>query len=265
MGHEETKQRLGEAVAALATDEGFQRWLRLRTCTTIGRYSLYNQLLIAHQDEDATRVAGYRSWQKEGRQVTKGEKAIWILAPLKRTWSEADTDTGELRSFTRLLGFTAVPVFDIHQTTGPDLPEYRISPNGTSAAHWEERLVGLAATQGICVEWKDTGSADGYYSPSDNLIVLSDRLEVNGRVHCLVHELVHASGIGYKEFGRETAELIAETATAIVCAELGLDAIEESSFYLVSWAAGDTEKALKHLQVADQIARKLERQLGLRN
>ena len=90
MSHTETKERLVQAVAALGSDEGFQRWLRLRTCTTIGRYSIYNQLLIAHQMEEATRVAGYRAWQREGRQVKKGAKAIWVFAPVKKTWNEPD-------------------------------------------------------------------------------------------------------------------------------------------------------------------------------
>ena len=83
MSHAKTKERLSQAVAALGSDEGFKRWLRLRTTTTIGRYSIFNQLLIADQREDATRVAGYRAWQREGRQVRKGEKAIWVFAPIE--------------------------------------------------------------------------------------------------------------------------------------------------------------------------------------
>lgn len=73
MSHTETRERLSQAVAALASDEGFQRWLRLRTTTTIGKYSIYNQLLIADQMEAATRVAGYKAWLREGRQVRKGD------------------------------------------------------------------------------------------------------------------------------------------------------------------------------------------------
>ena len=145
--HDQTKKRLMQAVAALGSDEGFQRWLRLRTTTTIGRYSIYNQLLIAHQQEDATRVAGYRAWQREGRQVKKGARAIWVFAPIKRTWNETDEE-GNLRSYVRLAGFTCVPVFDISQTTGPDLPTYGISPNGNSAGRWLERFKGMPPPKG---------------------------------------------------------------------------------------------------------------------
>ena len=262
MSHTETKERLMQAVAALGSDEGFQRWLRLRTTTTIGRYSIYNQLLIAHQQDDATRVAGYRAWQREGRQVKKGAKAIWVFAPIKRTWNETDEE-GNLRSYVRLAGFTCVPVFDISQTMGPELPTFSISPNGNSAGKWLERLQGYAATQGILVQVRDTGTAEGYYSPKDNLICLSERLDTDGMVHCLTHELVHAAGIGYKDLGREAAEIITETAATIICAELGLSTVEQSSFYLMSWAQGDIDKVLHHLKAADEIARKVEAGLNL--
>ena len=262
MGHTETKERLTQAVAALGSNEGFQRWLRIRTTTTIGRYSIYNQLLIAHQMDEATRVAGYRAWQREGRQVKKGEKAIYIFAPLKRTWNETDEE-GNLRSYVKLAGFTCVPVFDVSQTTGPELPTYTISPNGNLMGRWLERLQGYAATQGIMVEVKDTGSAEGYFSPKDNLICLSEKLDTDGKVHCLVHELVHAAGIGYKDFGREAAEIITETAANIVCAELGLCTVEQSSFYLMAWAQGDIDEVLRHLRAADEVAKRVETGLGL--
>lgn len=261
-GHEQTKERLIQAVAALASDEGFQSWLRLRTTTTIGRYSIYNQLLIAHQMENATRVAGYRAWQREGRQVKKGEKAIWVFAPIKKTWNEIDEE-GNLRSYVRLTGFTCVPVFDISQTTGPELPTYQISPNGDSTGRWLERLQGYAATLGILVQVIDTGSAEGYYSPKENLICLSERLDTDGMVHCLVHELVHAHGVSYKDFDRQSAEILTETAATIICAELGLSTVKESSFHLLSWAQGDIDKILQHLKAADEIARRVETGLGL--
>ena len=261
---EEAKSRLVQAVTALASDEGFRRWLRLRIKAGIGRYSIYNQLLIAYQRENATRVAGYRAWQREGRQVHKGEKALWILAPLKRSWQETDPATGEERSCVSLVGFTWVPVFDISQTTGPDIPSYSISPTGHTAAGWLERLTGYAATQGIMVEIKDTGSADGYFSPQENLICLSDRLDTDGLVHCLVHELVHAAGIGYREWGRQSAEIITETAATIICAEIGLCTVEQSSFYLMAWADGDVEVVLRHLKAADEVAERVEVGLGLR-
>jgi antirestriction protein ArdC len=261
--HDQTKERLVQAVAALGSDEGFQRWLRIRTTTTMGRYSVYNQLLIADQMEEATRVAGYRAWQREGRQVRKGERAIFVFAPIKRTWNEADED-GNLKSYVALSGFTCIPVFDISQTSGPELPTYSISPNGHTMRDWLTRLQGYAATIGVEVKVTNTGTADGYFSPRENLICLSDRLDIDGMTHCLVHELVHAAGIGYRELGVKAAEVIAETACYIIAAEMGLDTVQQSSFYLMSWAQGDIDEILKHLKAADEVAKKVETGLGLR-
>ncbi|MCQ2511595.1 MAG: ArdC-like ssDNA-binding domain-containing protein, partial [Lachnospiraceae bacterium] len=60
-------------------DENFRQWLD--TCSKFHNYSLNNTLLIAMQRPDATAVAGMTTWNKMGRKVTKGSKAIKILAP----------------------------------------------------------------------------------------------------------------------------------------------------------------------------------------
>jgi antirestriction protein ArdC len=129
---------------------------------------------------------------------------------------------------------------------------------------WLTRLQGHAATIGIEVKVTETGAADGYFSQRDNLICLSDRLDIDGMTHCLVHELVHAAGIGYRELGVKAAEIITETAANIICAEMGLCTSEQSSFYLMSWAQGDIDEILKHLKAADEVAKKVEAGLGLR-
>src|SRR6056297_636114 len=47
-------------------------------------YSLNNTALIYHQRPTAQFLKGYRGWQKLGRQVKKGERAIQIFAPVSR-------------------------------------------------------------------------------------------------------------------------------------------------------------------------------------
>ena len=56
--------------------------------------------------------------------MNKGERAIWILAPRTRRVEEEDAD-GSKTSRTIVTGFTAVPVFNITQTEGPELPGRR--------------------------------------------------------------------------------------------------------------------------------------------
>src|SRR5580704_17876197 len=49
---------------------------------SLRRLSFRNQLLITLQRPDATCVATYGAWQKAGRQVRKGERALTIFAPV---------------------------------------------------------------------------------------------------------------------------------------------------------------------------------------
>ena len=67
-------QQLEAGVAAIQTSEDFKRYLR--TAATFHAYSPNNVVLILAQKSEATRVAGYKTWQGLGRQVKKGEKAI---------------------------------------------------------------------------------------------------------------------------------------------------------------------------------------------
>ena len=59
-------------------------------------------MLIARQKPDATNVAGLRTWNSLGRFVRRGEKGIFILAPMvgnkrnKDENSEQNTDAKEI-------------------------------------------------------------------------------------------------------------------------------------------------------------------------
>ncbi len=78
---EELLKKLEEGVEAFMTSDRFKDYLK--TMAKFTSYSINNQILIALQRPDATCCAGYRAWQtKFGRQVKKGEKAIYILAPV---------------------------------------------------------------------------------------------------------------------------------------------------------------------------------------
>src|SRR5581483_10692184 len=95
--HDGARDALANAVAELATTDGFRRWLDARQL--FHDYSLNNTLLIVSQRPNASQVAGYRAWQAIGRQVRKGEKGITILAPMV---VKAKDDEGEGR---RVIGF----------------------------------------------------------------------------------------------------------------------------------------------------------------
>ena len=101
-----------KAVEQLRSSEGWQRWLATRR--HVHCYSLINQLLIAMQRPDATRVAGFRAWLKLGYCVQCGERAIRIWVPISPSckqlekWERADSDPAERPRTCFRLG----PVFD---------------------------------------------------------------------------------------------------------------------------------------------------------
>ena len=80
--------------------------------------SFGNIMLIARQKPDATNVAGLRTWNSLGRFVKRGEKGIFILAPMvgRRSAKDVATDEASEDATTEgqrtLYGFRAVYVFD---------------------------------------------------------------------------------------------------------------------------------------------------------
>ena len=214
----ESRELIESAARELLTSDGWRRYAEVRAA--FHRYSANNCMLIAMQRPDASRVAGFRKWQELGRQVRKGEHAIRILAP--HTFKSTDPDTGD--DVDRVY-FRAVAVFDVAQTEGDPLPEAPCEPlTGDSHAAMLPRLERFADSIGWTVESGDTGNADGWAMPREQRIRISDSLlEPNRRVRTLVHELIHALGIGYREHGREVAEVLTETAAFVACRSLGLD------------------------------------------
>jgi hypothetical protein len=75
-------------------------------------------MLIARQKPDATNVAGLRTWNSLGRFVKRGEKDIFILAPMvgRRGTKDVSTDESSEDATTEgqrtLYGFRVVYVFD---------------------------------------------------------------------------------------------------------------------------------------------------------
>ena len=67
--------RIGDGVRSVWESEAWERWLD--TLAKFHDYSLNNSVLIAMQMPEATRVASYRSWQRDfGRHVKRGERGI---------------------------------------------------------------------------------------------------------------------------------------------------------------------------------------------
>ena len=83
-------QQLADGVAAIRDGQAWADWLNV--AGKFHTYSFGNQLLIVAQKPQASMVAGYQAWAAMGRQVRKGEKALWILAPVTRRGPRPDAD-----------------------------------------------------------------------------------------------------------------------------------------------------------------------------
>lgn len=263
----EQREKLEGAVRELMSGEGWQRWLETRA--KFYRYSFYNTLLIAVQKPGATNVAGARKWQNEfKRHIIKGEKAIWILAPLFKNVKEVNPETGKEEEVKKLIGWKDVPVFDISQTDGEPLPEPPLKPlDGDSHAEFLPMLEKFAETLGSSVSYMPINDphTGGWFEPDSKRIVIKKNTAPNQQVHTLIHEIAHALGVTYTDYTREDAEVIVESATYIAARSVGLDTGPYALGYIGVWGQNNDLKALqKFAKVVDEVAAKLEAAMALK-
>ncbi len=204
---------LAEAVDDAQTSEEFQAWLDVQS--QFHDYSYRNTLLIKQQCPDATRVAGYRTWQNEFNRYVRGvESAIWIWVPIITKQcpecgdslgyhenTDCDYDESPPEEWPKgLVSFRPAPVFDISQTEGEDPPSLDTCERG-DADKLLPAVLGAAEDVGVEVElvpneeWR-YGDAKGvcHESPDgESPIVEVLRQDSDAAVaSTLVHEYAHA-------------------------------------------------------------------------
>lgn len=270
------REQMREAVEALRTSEGWQRWLKVRR--HFHDYSFDNQLMIAMQLGHATRVAGFRRWLEIGYAVQKGEHAIRIWAPCRpskkqvKRWREAGTKPEEEpRIFFRL-----VPVFDASQVA--PLPDFPGEPMPLEPPHEPIGGDGLSDRVPVLVEFADSlelevaielvpGAASGYHEPATGRIVVEDvgpAFTANAQVSVLVHELAHALvRIDRREddpkLDYASEEVVVESVAYSVCASLGLDSGGSAVLYVAGWAEGlEGDPIEAYAALIDRLARRIE-------
>ncbi len=224
--------QLTDGVRGLTTSDEWRRYLDFQG--RFHHYSYSNVLLIAVQNSEATRVAGFNTWRKLERFVRKGEKAIWILAPM--VYKDADARTGETDTVIR--GFKFVPVFDVSQTEGEELPSICHRLEGDDPGGLYDELLTMAQSIGFTVEDYDfAGSTNGDCSHARRRIRIRTGNSAAQRVKTLTHEISHAMLHNHFQ-DRAVAELEAESVAFVVCQALGLDSGDYSFGYVATWAGG---------------------------
>ena len=245
---EEFTSDLCQQLAAGANPDLMKRWLD--QVGMFHKYSRHNQLLIWGQMPQATMINSYKRWQKLGRQVIKGTKAIYVLAPRTYTNTEEDAETGEEKTRSGMY-FVGVPVFDISQTDGDPLDNLYGDLEGARAVY--DAAKQFAQANGISVEEVALdGFADG--AASDGLIELDTRAvkgSTDGRALCtILHELAHQHlhvGPDAEETSREIEELEAEAVAYTCIRHYGYEPNEMSALYITTWG-GDVEKVQQSME-----------------
>jgi hypothetical protein len=237
-------ETIDTAIAKLAAElaEGHTaEYLRLLTFwSRFHRYSHGNVLLIMNQRTDATQIAGYRTWQRLGRQVKQGAQAITIWCPIIR--QVPDPETG--LPIDTCLGFHPCPVFaaedlvDIESNPLPTL--WRALPDDTEALYTD--LQARIDASGFQVEERRLPRGRQGMTSPDGVITVARGLDSRNRIMVLLHELAHALEHFREERAettREQKELEAESASAVVCAILGIEHPTARDYILMY--AGDVE------------------------
>jgi len=237
----DARARLAEAVERMADSETFAAWLRARA--TFHDYSFGNVCLIVSQRPDATKVAGYKAWQKLGRQVRKGEHGIRILAPCR---VKATSDNGDASY--RVAGLRSVSVFDVAQTAEEPLPELEYRPlEGDAPTDMVDLLAKVAANARLRVAYRlpEIAGARGYLRRSESLIVIDTDQSPAMQAKVFAHELGHYFDpwlIQHPDtYGarRGDCEAVAESVAYVVAARFGLDAGASAIGYVTSWTEGN--------------------------
>lgn len=259
----EILERLEAGVAELTSSEDWKRALEFSA--KFYAYSFYNTMAIFTQFPDATRVAGFKAWQKLGRQVRKGSKGIAILAPCKVKIKEEERDEKDSSTY-KLVGFRAVHVFDVSQTDGDDLPEFARAellegeiPDGLQA-----KAIESIEAAGCSFSIEETNRGNGYYAPSSSSVVVRPGMSDAQTFKTTVHELAHVLlGHGSSLDPRDVAEVEAESTAFVVCSALGIGADEYSIPYVAAWSEGKVETIQKVGERVAKTARKILESLAM--
>jgi hypothetical protein len=237
---------------AQGRSEQLQTYLALMS--RFHHYSFNNLILITSQRPDATHVAGYQTWRSLGRQVSRGEKAITIIAPLLSKRADAGSTTDQDQQPHRIVGFRAARVFDVAQTTGLPLPAPVLV--GGDPGCYLDRLRATIRNHAITLDEQPMPPGRSGFSTGGRIVVasgLSPAETFSTLVHEFAHELLHQAG---PKPGVTVRETEAEAIAFVVTRAIGLDTSTASSDY-ISLHGGDAQTLADSLETIQRTAHRI--------
>ncbi|QGH04090.1 PBECR4 domain-containing protein [Streptococcus dysgalactiae] len=242
----ELSKTLKEGIKNFLDSDQYKQFLT--TMSQFHHYSPRNIQLLLAQNPTVTAVASFKKWKDDfGRTVNKGEKSLRVWAPV--TVNKKDSKTGEVilnkeGKPVKQTFFKLVPVFDVSQTNGKELPKLINELEGTHEdyANLYRASKEVSLDKGVAIEINNSpGEAKGYYSPNENKIVLKPGMSEQQTLKTLFHEMAHSDlhnneAMKGKQLTRSTEELQAESVAYVVASHYGFDTGEYTFGYLASWS-----------------------------
>ena len=280
VANKETKalaEHLKEGMKNYLDSEQFRSFLD--TMSKFYNYSLNNIHLLKMQNPNVSHVASFNKWKTDfERTVKKGSKALKIWVPYQvktkisanqNELSFSPSENGMEEKEVTVTRFKLGNVFDVSQTEGKELPK-AINELTGSVKDYEDlyraaKAVSMDNQVPISFEDIKRESANGYYSPDENRIVISKGLK--GQEHILktiFHEMAHSdlhrgTNAQYGDDQYRKQELQAESVAYVVANHFGFDTSSYSFGYLAIWAKDKNgfEDMVEQLQIVQKEAKSL--------
>lgn len=270
-------EHLKEGMKNYLDSEQFKSFLD--TMSKFHNYSLNNIHLLKMQNPNVSQVASFNKWKTDfDRTVKKGSKALKIWVPyqvktsipvhqkeLDFTPAENEMEQKEI-TVTR---FKLGNVFDVSQTEGKELPKAIHELTG-DVKDYEDlyraaKAVSIDNQVSISFEEINRESANGYYSPDENRIVISKGLKGQEQIlKTIFHEMAHSdlhrgTNAQYGDDQYRKQELQAESVAYVVANHFGFDTSSYSFGYLAIWAKDKNgfEDMVEQLQIVQKEAKSL--------
>ena len=252
---ESLNQHLQEGIKDYFDSDNYKNFLE--GMSHFNNYSVRNIQLIKAQLPEASMVASFNEWKKRNGHVNKGEKALYVQAPVTVIKKDADgkpvinADTGEKETLTY---FKPVPVFDVSQVSPVEGKELNLPkmgggiPEQITKDYYQNVYRSLRdisqKENGIPIRFREFEKSDGFYNPKTNEITIKKGMTYEQTLSTLIHGMAHSELHNKKslterfegKLTRSSKELQAESIAYVVSNHLGFDTSGDSFAYLASWS-----------------------------
>jgi len=257
---QQLRERVLELAAAVADpttgDRTYDEYLRWAG-QLYGRYSFGNISLILSVRPESQMVSGYRTWRRLGRQVRYGERGIPIIVPIHgQPVERIDPLTEEPMLREHIRGWAVKHVFDVAQTDGPPMPNWR-TDLGEEAGVLLTAAIDLAGEHGIEVEFAPIYGGTNGVSKGGRMTINDARpvgIQAATIMHEIGHERLHPLATRNAST-RAVHECEAEAVAYVVLRHYGYDHVLNGSARYCQSYGGSARQILDSLERITDVAR----------